>query len=58
MLIRIGKFDITECWDGVFYKKLSRYRSITFLLLSHFQWSAGLLSHTDASEEVDGREEL
>ena len=29
MLIRIGKFDITECWDGVFYKKLSRYPDIT-----------------------------
>ena len=29
MLIRIGKFDITECWDGVFYKKLSRYPGIT-----------------------------
>ena len=29
MLIRIGKFDITECWDGVFYKKLSRYPEIT-----------------------------
>ena len=29
MLIRIGKFDITECWDGVFHKKLSRYPGIT-----------------------------
>ena len=29
MLIRIGEFDITECWDGVFYKKLSRYPEIT-----------------------------
>ena len=29
MLIRIGAFDITECWDGVFYKKLSRYPDIT-----------------------------
>lgn len=25
MLIRIGPFEITECWDGVFYKKLSWY---------------------------------
>ena len=29
MLIRIGEFDITECWDGVFYKKLSGYPDIT-----------------------------
>ena len=29
MLIKIGKFDITECWDGVFYKKLSQYPNIT-----------------------------
>ena len=29
MLIRIGQFDITECWDGVFYKKLSQYPDIT-----------------------------
>ncbi len=29
MLIRIGAFDITECWDGVFYKKLSHYPKIT-----------------------------
>lgn len=29
MLIKIGQFDITECWDGVFYKKLSRFHDIT-----------------------------
>lgn len=29
MLIRIGQFDITECWDGVLYKKLSRYPQIS-----------------------------
>ena len=29
MLIKIGQFDITECWDGVFYKKLSQYPDIT-----------------------------
>ena len=29
MLIRIGKFDFTECWDGVLYKKLSDYPKIT-----------------------------
>lgn len=29
MLIKIGNFDCTECWDGVFYKKLSDYPNIT-----------------------------
>ena len=29
MLIRIGKFDFTECWDGVLYKNLSNYPEIT-----------------------------
>lgn len=29
MLIKIGQFEITECWDGVFYKKLSEYPHIT-----------------------------
>ncbi len=29
MLIRIGEFDFTECWDGVLYKKLSDYPKIT-----------------------------
>lgn len=29
MVIRIGEYDISECWDGVFYKKLSRYPDIT-----------------------------
>ena len=29
MFIRIGQFEITECWDGVLYKKLARYPQIT-----------------------------
>lgn len=29
MLIKIGAFDISECWDGVFYKKLSEFPQIT-----------------------------
>ena len=29
MLIKIGQFDVTECWNGVFYKKLSRFPDIT-----------------------------
>lgn len=29
MLIKIGEFECTECWDGVFYKKLANYPVIT-----------------------------
>ena len=29
MIIKIGKFEYTECWDGVLYKKLSDYPNIT-----------------------------
>lgn len=29
MLIKIGRFDFTECWDGVLYKKLSDYPNIS-----------------------------
>ncbi len=29
MKIEIGQFEFTECWDGVFYKKLSNYPKIT-----------------------------
>ena len=29
MIIKIGKFDFTECWDGVLYKNLSGYPDIT-----------------------------
>lgn len=29
MIIKIGNFEITECWDGVFYKKLSHYPYIS-----------------------------
>ena len=29
MLIKIGNFDFTEVWDGVFYKKLSHYPAIS-----------------------------
>ena len=29
MLIKIGKFDCTEVWDGVLYKNLSNYPDIT-----------------------------
>ena len=29
MRIKIGEYEFSECWDGVFYKKLSRYPHIT-----------------------------
>ena len=29
MLIKIGTFEFTEVWDGVFYKKLSQYPAIS-----------------------------
>lgn len=29
MLIKIGNFEFTQVWDGVFYKKLSRYPAIS-----------------------------
>lgn len=29
MIIKIGDFEFTECWDGVFYKKLSHYPDIS-----------------------------
>ncbi len=29
MIIKIGEYECTECWDGVFYKKLSDYPNIT-----------------------------
>ena len=29
MLIKIGNFDFTEVWDGIFYKKLSNYPQVS-----------------------------
>lgn len=29
MLIKVGRFECTECWDGVFYKTLSAYPKIS-----------------------------
>lgn len=29
MLIKVGNFDCTEAWDGVFYKKLSHYPQVS-----------------------------
>lgn len=38
MKIKIGNFDCTECWDGVFYKKLSAFPKITERLILH-RWT-------------------
>lgn len=48
MLIKIGDFDCTECWDGVFYKKLSDYPNIT-------QWEIQTLLDFIAYEAQYGR---
>ena len=29
MIIKIGKYDYTEVWDGVLYKKLSNYPQVS-----------------------------
>ena len=29
MLIKIGNFDCTQVWDGIFYKKLSNYPQVS-----------------------------
>lgn len=48
MQIRIGEFDITECWDGVFYKKLSRHPHIT-------KWELQTVQDFMRYEEANGR---
>lgn len=49
MLIKIGNFDYTEVWDGVFYKKLSRYPNVT-------DWEIRTLIEFTQYEERYGRE--
>ena len=29
MLIKLGDFEFTSVWDGIFYKKLSNYPMVT-----------------------------
>ena len=48
MFIKIGQFDITECWDGVLYKKLSRYPRIT-------AWEIQTVLDFTRYEESNGR---
>lgn len=48
MLIRIGDFECTEVWDGVFYKKLSGYPAVT-------DWEIRTIAEFIAYEERHGR---
>ena len=49
MIIKIGQFDITECWDGVLYKKLSDYPRIT-------DWEIQTILDFIRYEKSNGRE--
>ncbi len=49
MKIKIGNFDCTECWDGVFYKKLSAFPKIT-------DWEIQTLLDFINYEKLYGRE--
>lgn len=48
MLIKIGDFEFTEVWDGVFYKKLSNYPQVT-------DWEIRTLIEFIEYEESHGR---
>ena len=49
MLIKVGDFEFTEVWDGVFYKKLSNYPQIT-------DWEIRNLIEFTEYEKVNGRQ--
>lgn len=49
MLIKIGEFDCTECWDGVFYKKLSNYPAIS-------EWEIQNVLDFEHYEKQNGRD--
>ena len=49
MLIRIGQFEISECWDGVFYKKLADYPHIT-------EWEMQTILDFISYEKANGRD--
>lgn len=49
MQIRVGNFEYTEVWDGVFYKKLSNYPHIT-------DWEMRtIIIPTDEKGAIDGK---
>lgn len=58
MKIKIGKFDCTECWDGVFYKKLSDFPKITdweiqtILDFISYEKLYGRKCETEATDEI------
>ena len=49
MQIKIGQFEYSECWDGVFYKKLSGYPHIT-------EWEIQSVLDFEKYELESGRE--
>lgn len=49
MLIKIGEFECTECWDGVFYKKLANYPVIT-------EWEIQTVLDFEHYEKQNGRD--
>ena len=49
MLIKVGNFECTEVWDGVFYKKLSNYPQIS-------DWEIRTLIEFVEYEKMYGRE--
>ena len=58
MKIKIGNYEITECWDGVFYKKLSHYPFIptweiqTILDFIRYEKMNGRTGEIDAEDEI------
>ena len=49
MFIKVGEFDCTECWDGVFYKKLANYPDIS-------DWEIQTILDFENYEHMNGRE--
>ena len=58
MLIKIGQYDYTECWDGVLYKNLSAYPDITeweiqsVLDFIKYESDNGRISDIEAEESI------
>lgn len=58
MKIKIGNYEITECWDGVFYKKLSHYPFIsiweiqTILDFIRYEKMNGRTCEIEAEKEI------
>jgi hypothetical protein len=39
MLIKIGNFEFTQVWDGVFYKKLGMEKPNDVVVLNKIRWT-------------------